>query len=253
MEIKHIEGKQGGNLKFSIDGTIMYFWDSFKRSIISLDGFAQSHNFNRVMFSDTSESITKWVEQNEDFVCMYIQKAKAEESVAESFRKIPVKKLVGELEGSVLIVSIDLSRAYVAVTAHQVYPVPEDTLIQQGSETLIDHFVHEQNMSKKKAKEKVAEMVRYGGVEEVADISLFPQFFDLAGVTYTFDSSSCGCLHKEIKRTFPDNKPLNKLIGMHLKKDADLVEAMYLYSEIKGSENYKEEGIELGKKIILGK
>lgn len=40
MEIKYLEGHQGSNWKFSVNGVIMYIWNSFKRSIISLDNFA---------------------------------------------------------------------------------------------------------------------------------------------------------------------------------------------------------------------
>ena len=72
MKIKHIEGNTGDNLKFEVDGVIMYFWDSFKRSFISLDSFAQSYNFNKVVFKDTVEDITKWIQENEELVTAYI-------------------------------------------------------------------------------------------------------------------------------------------------------------------------------------
>jgi len=251
MKIKHIEGNTGDNLKFEVDGVIMYFWDSFKRSFISLDSFAQSYNFNKVVFKDTVEDITKWIQENEELVTAYISKATKAQALLDSYRALPKKKLVARFnEKEVLICEVDLTRGYVTVTANEVIPTKESILIEQGSEMWVDYFVQEEGMSERAAKKQVADEVRMNGIEAVADISLFSEGFSYRNADYAFDSSACGCLHEDIKKAFPENKILHKLIKMHLKEDTDMVEALWLYSQLKDSENYREEVIAIGKEIV---
>lgn len=253
MEIKYLEGHPGSNWKFSVNGVIMYIWNSFKRSIMSLDNFAQSYNFQKPMFAETEEGIIKFLLDNQEFIKAYLNKATKEQELLDSYKLLPKKKLIARAEDTVLICEITLERGYVSVTANQICPTREKDLIQQGSEMMLDFYVGEQGMSQKEAKEQIKQDIAYNGIEAVADISLFSDTFQYRNVSYAFDSQSCGCLHKEIKKAFSENKILHKLIKMHLNEKTDMVEAIWLYSQIKGSENYRQDVIEIGKQIVSGK
>ncbi len=246
MKIKHIEGNTGGNLKFEVGGVIMYFWDSFKRSFISLDDFSQSYNFNKVMFKDTPEDITAWIEKNEEFVAAYINKALKEQALLDSYKELPDKKLVVRKDTSVLIVTVSCKSGYVSFGTNEVMPTKEKELRKQGTEMWMDYYVNEQGLSKKEARNNL----RNASLEDLADISLFSGGFTFRNADYAFDSIGCGSTFKEIKQLFPENKTLHKLFGMHIKKDIDMVEAIWLHSQLKGSENYREEVINVGKEII---
>lgn len=237
---------QSGNHHFNFDGTIIVLWNS-GRSLLSLNHFEQRYDFKSKMFDEGNvEQMTAFIRDNEAFIEQYILIAQAANNLQDSYRNIPVKRLVSVTEdGEVLITKIDLSRGYVSVTADSVIPEKYTDLIAWNKESYIDMFMSEEGLSKRAASAKVAEILRYDGIEGIADISLFSDCFTYNRSDYYFDSSSCGCLHDKVLAAHPE---LKVLIDLHIKPVT--IDAIYEYSKITADNDYHNSVLTAGKNII---
>ncbi len=236
---------QTGNHHFNFDGTVIVLWNS-GRSLLSLNHFEQRYDFKSKMFDEGNvEQMTTFIRDNEAFIEQYIITATAAKNLQDSYSNIPVKRLVSVTEdGEVLITKIDLSRGYVSITADSVRPEKYDDLIAWNK----DMFMSEEGLSKRAASAKVAEILRYDGIEGIADISLFSDYFTYNRSDYYFSSSSCGCLHGEVLAAHPQ---LKGLIDLHLKdQKSDMMNAIYEYSKITADNDYHNSVLTAGKNIV---
>lgn len=237
---------QTGNHHFNFDGTIIVLWNS-GRSLLSLNHFEQRYDFQSKMFDEGNvEQMTAFIRSNEAFIEQYIITAMAAKNLQDNYSNIPVKHLVSTTQdGEVLITKIDFRRGYVSVTADSVRPEKYTDLIAWNKESYIDMFMSEEGLSKRAASAKVAEILRYDGIEGIADISLFSDYFTYNRSDYYFSSSSCGCLHDEVLNAHPE---LKALIDIHIKSIT--MDAIYEYSKIAGDNDYHNSVLKAGLNII---
>ncbi len=198
-------------------------------------------------FQSDVESIAEFIENHEEFINAFAVKTVKQEELLKSYDLLPDKKLVFAIDQDVVILNVSLKRGHVSVTTNIVCPTPAKELARRGKEMWTDHYTEEG-----RTKAEIKQMLATASIDDLADISLFSGEFDYKKKTYLFESVGTGCDDTQIKKQFPKNKPLLELLKLQKKseKDIDMSHAIWLYSQIKGCDDYAEEVIRTGMNIV---
>lgn len=238
-----------GNHWWKVGNELVILWNSGARSLISIEGFCQRYDFNRLLFKDNDlPAQMKWLEDNIQFVRQYIRLARVRQVVVDTLRTVPVwQTVVSDREG-VFVATLSVASGYVTVTGDMMCPEAESDVISDSWDLYWGHYQEQSSppISEDEARKEFNQQLEDFGPEGFIDSS-FKKPIVWDGQKFYMRTISGGTMFKEIKRLTPE---LEFAINLHFKTSHEAIMQVVEFMNLNRRPPVEQQIIEAGVKYL---
>lgn len=152
-------------------------------------------------------------------------------------------------ENSILIIKVEYENLYWSITASEIEPITVEDGEERAREMLENGELWKMAVEADQTEQSLTDWIDLvlstDGFEHILDCSLYPEQHEINNTNYAYRSGSCGCLHEEIVKLWPE---ADVFVKAHLKTKSQPAQKAF---DLLKSDDVDKKVIELTKEIIV--